>query len=216
MKSDIVDVDDAVHQLDGVERIVGAGVVDQRQAQAAFDRERQRFQDLRDDVLGRDEVDVVAAAGLQVEHHSRQLVGLDGVPLALPTGLVVLAEDAAQVAPAEEDGSGAAPAAQAVFFAEVREVAGYDSVAAGLADREPVGQAVDVAVARAERTIGQLGERLFGPASELARLMQAEIGRLELPPHELTLGCCGCHLFHFTPSLQAGRKPEAGLGHLNT
>src|SRR5262249_44902988 len=65
-----------VHQtfqdLEPVQAVVGTRVVDQRQAQAAGDGVRQSLDDLRGDVLGGDEVDVVAAHLLEAEHHAGQ------------------------------------------------------------------------------------------------------------------------------------------------
>jgi hypothetical protein len=109
-----VDVDDPLHQAEAVERVVGARVVDDRQLEAAVEGERQRFKDLRNDVLGRDPVDVVAADHLKLEHHPGEPLGSDDLPPHLPRDVVVLAEDAAEVASREEDRSGAAPAAEAI------------------------------------------------------------------------------------------------------
>ena len=75
-------------------------------------------------MLGRDEVDVVATALLKIEHHAGEFGGRRGRALQLPTDVKVLAEDAAQVAAGKEDRAGALPAAQAVFFAEVRDFLG--------------------------------------------------------------------------------------------
>jgi hypothetical protein len=56
-----VDVDDPLHQAEAVERVVGARVVDDRQLEAAVEGDRQRLEDLRNDVLRGHPVDVVAA-----------------------------------------------------------------------------------------------------------------------------------------------------------
>src|SRR5215472_10151961 len=63
-----VDVHHPVHPANTFETVVGGGVVNQGQAQTALDRDCKRFQDLRHDMLGRNEVDVVAANSLQIEH----------------------------------------------------------------------------------------------------------------------------------------------------
>ncbi len=63
-----VDVDDAVQKPETLEAVVEAGVVDEGNLEPSLDREGQSFQDLRHHVLGRDEVDVVAAFALQIEH----------------------------------------------------------------------------------------------------------------------------------------------------
>src|SRR5215218_7963929 len=111
---------------------------------------------LRDDMLGRDPVDVVAADRLQLEHHLSEPLGRDELALHLPRDVVVLAEDAAEVAPGEEDRPRAAPAAKAVLLAEVREVGG------------DVGPAVDLAAARADdAALTEQLVRLGRPALEL-------------------------------------------------
>jgi hypothetical protein len=51
--------------------IVSAGVVDERQPQPVCCRNHERFQDLRDDVTWRHDVDVVAAPGTLVESSNR-------------------------------------------------------------------------------------------------------------------------------------------------
>jgi hypothetical protein len=106
-----VDVDDALHQREALRAVVGARVVDDREPQAALDGVRERLEDLPHNVLRRHPVDVVAPGRLQLEHHVREPLG--GHPLALqpPRDVVVLAEDAAQVAAAEEDRPRSTPAA---------------------------------------------------------------------------------------------------------
>ena len=74
-------------------------------------------------MLGRNPVDVVAAARLQLEHDGGQLARSHLAPGTFLAGLPVLAEDAAEVAPAEEDVARAVPAAQAILLAEVGEPA---------------------------------------------------------------------------------------------
>jgi hypothetical protein len=98
-----VDVDDAVHELQAIQAVVGAGVVDDRQPQPAGDGQREGFQDLGDDVLGGDPVDVVTAPGLEGQHHLGQPRRGHPLPLDLPGDVVVLAEHTAQVAAGEED-----------------------------------------------------------------------------------------------------------------
>jgi len=94
-----VEVDDAVEQGECLEAVVAAGVLDERQAQAAARGDGDGREDLRHDVAGRHEVDVVAAHGLELEHHLRELGGADRAPRPLLADVPVLAEDAAQVAP---------------------------------------------------------------------------------------------------------------------
>src|SRR5687767_15220384 len=105
----------------------------------------------------------MAAPVLELEHHRRDGLGrVSARPMhfaaARPDCLadvVVLAEDAAQVAVPEEDGAGAPPTAEAVFFAEMGEVGGDDGVPAGLAGGPLVLQPVDPAVAGAGPALGQ-------------------------------------------------------------
>ena len=81
---------------------------------------------------------------------------------------MVLAEDAAEVAAGEEDRPRAAPAAEAVLLAEVREVGGDHRVPPDRAETGDVGSTVDLAAARADEAA--LAEQLVGldrPALEL-------------------------------------------------
>jgi hypothetical protein len=110
----------------------------------------QRFEDLRHDVLRRDEVNVVAADLLQIEHDLRKLGRADFRAFAELAGLEVLAEDAAQIAPAEKDRARAIPAAQTIFFTEMRKRAGYARKPPALADSNFIVVAVDLAVTRAD------------------------------------------------------------------
>ncbi len=98
-----VDVHNAVHPLDTFEAVVRRCVVHERQAQSAVHRDHKRFQNLRNDVLGGDEIDVVAAGLLQVEHDSREFSRRHFCAFTELTRLEILAEHAAQVAPAEKD-----------------------------------------------------------------------------------------------------------------
>jgi hypothetical protein len=91
-------------------------------------------------VLGCDEVDVVATARLQLEHHPREVPGPDVLAFAELARLEVLAEDAAQVAPREEDRARASPAAQDILLPEVGEVRRDARVASRFADGEAPGE----------------------------------------------------------------------------
>src|SRR3990172_4888012 len=77
-------------------------------------------------------------------------------------------EDAAEVAPGEEDRPRAVPPPEAVLLTEVGEVARHARVAAGLADRGLPLEPVDPAVPRAGDAGGEAGDRFFGPPAELA------------------------------------------------
>jgi hypothetical protein len=170
-----VDVHDAVEEGQAVERIVPTRVVDDGEAEPPLDRHRQGLEHLGHHVFGRDEVDVVAAQPLQVQHEGGNDVGRRG-PGARPrpeplADIEVLAEDAAQVAVAEEDRARAVPAAQARLFSEVREGAGDHRVAAGLAGGPPVPEPVDVAIAR---TGPAARERVDGTPGAVAQLAAGE------------------------------------------
>ena len=93
--------------------------------------------------------------------------------------VVVLAEDTAQVAVAEEDGSGTVPPAQAVLLTEVREGARHDRVPSGLAGRPCVSQTIHTAVTRTEPAIGERGNGACGAVTQLAAA-KSQICRLKL------------------------------------
>ena len=116
-----VDVDEPIHQFNGMERIVRTGVVDQGQAQTTLNGQRQGLENLGHYVLGGDEVDIMAALFLEPQHHGGQVFGTRALAAALPTDVVVLAENAAQVTPGKENRARTVPAAQAVLLAEVRK-----------------------------------------------------------------------------------------------
>ena len=110
-------------------------------------------------MLGRHEVDVVAAVVLQAEHHAGELVRGELVgPSGRLRGLPVLAEHAAEVAEAEEDRPAAAVAAQHVLLPEVGKRGGDHRVAPGVAHPSLVGEPVHATVAGARSTVPQLGE----------------------------------------------------------
>jgi len=62
----------------------------------------------------------------------------------------VLAEHAAQIAPTEKDRARAIPAAQTIFFTEMRKRAGYACESPAFADSNFIVVAVDLAVTRAD------------------------------------------------------------------
>jgi hypothetical protein len=175
-----VDVDHPVEEPKRLQAVVAAGVVDQRKAQAFGRRDEYGFENLRDDVARRDEVHVVTALLLELQHHRRELVRLHLAPDALLADLPVLTEDAAQVAPAEEDRARAAPAADRILLAVVRTEAVHHRAAPGPAHGPLFGlEPIHVAVARTEITVGEVFAREARPFGELPRAMQSEIRRLE-------------------------------------
>src|SRR2546430_7949943 len=118
--------------------------------QATLHRDHERFQDLRHDVLGRHEVDVVAAGVLQIEHDFCELTGTYLGAFAELARLEILTENAAQIAPAEKDRARSVPAAQAVFFAKMRKRAGYNRQPATIANADPIVKPVNLSLQRAD------------------------------------------------------------------
>jgi hypothetical protein len=80
----------------------------------------------------------MATLGLKFQHHGGKLARGRWGTAHLPTNVKVLAENATQVAARKENCARAFPAAQAVFLAMMRKVAGDDSMTARLADCELV------------------------------------------------------------------------------
>ena len=132
-------------------------------------------------MAGRDEVNVVAAQFLQAEHLVGQLFGGDGLAVALPTDVEVLAKDAAEVALAEEDGARARPAPQAILFAVVgkgtADKGQPPSAAVGLRTvcLTPVGMALPWTA----HAIDQGIDSLAGSVSKIAAVVQFQVGRPE-------------------------------------
>ena len=149
-----VDVNYAVQVKKRFERIVPGGVIHEGQMQTAFDGDHERFQDLRHHVRGGDEVDVMTSHFLQGEHHPCQSCRPGLGKVAALADVVILAEDAAQVALGEEDRSAAAPAAQWIFLAVVGEEAAHARISADLAGARLPGETVCAAGARAHTAIG--------------------------------------------------------------
>ncbi len=124
-----VDIDDSVEQTQDLDRIVGVGVVDDRNREPARCGDRQRPNQLRHLVRWRDPVDVVAATVLKIDEDRRQLLVRDRSTDKRPRSLrdvVVLAEGAAQVAVGEEDGARAAAAGNHRFLTVVGVPGGDD------------------------------------------------------------------------------------------
>ena len=98
-----VNVDDAVEQGERLQAIVAAGVVDERQAQSLLRRDVYGGEDLPHHVARRNKIDVVAAKHLQSQHHLGEVLIAHLLAFTLPADLPVLAKDAAQIAPREEN-----------------------------------------------------------------------------------------------------------------
>jgi len=124
-----------------------------------------------------DEIDVVAASGLQIQHHGRQFLGGRFAPCPLLADVPVLAELAAQIAAAEENRARAAPAAQHVFFAVDRSCGG---TLADPAYRTLNGsETINAAIARAEVAVLQMPAGNTDALLQLTAFKQSQISGLK-------------------------------------
>jgi len=101
-------------------------------------------------MLRGNEVDVVTAQLLELEHEAGQLFGSYLPATPLPRDVVILTEDTPQIAMRKEDGPRAPHATEAVFLAMMGEGTRDASPATRLADRPLVGQPIDVAIPRTD------------------------------------------------------------------
>ena len=123
----------------------------------------------------------MAAAHLELQGHLRQ--ALDGNLVVLLNRVVladleVLAVDAAQIAVAEEDVSGALRPGQAGLLAEVGRVGRDDWIGAGGAGSEHTRQAVVPAVPRTDRAGREQRVELLDSLFELSGLQESHIAGL--------------------------------------
>ena len=111
--------------------VVCAGVIDERQFESLWDREEQRFQDLRDNMLRGHEIDVVAPALLELQHAASEFFGAQAriTHRRTLTDVEVLAENTFEVAVSEKDGARATISSEAVLFTKVGEGTGDNSLA---------------------------------------------------------------------------------------
>ena len=147
-----------VEQFQRLQRVKGRCVVDDRQPEPQVFRVQYGQYDLRHHVLRRDQVDIVHLAHiLQLDIPSGQLLRRGVEAVALVRNVVVLAEDAAEVAAREEDGARAIVALDARLLAEV----GGDDVDRGGAGADEAEArrlpAVDAAASRAEVAVPEVG-----------------------------------------------------------
>ena len=98
-----VDIYETVEEVKHIERIVAAGVVDERDGEAALSREQKGLDEHGDDMRGRNPVDVVRAGTLQAQHHIGQFGRGHRLAVALLADGPVLAEHAVEIASREED-----------------------------------------------------------------------------------------------------------------
>ena len=166
---------------EGLDRIVRVGVIHERHAQAERNRETQRLGYLRHEVGRRYQIDVVAVFPvLQPEHHTRELFSA-GLPrcerLRVLAYLVVLAEDAAQVAVGEEYRAAAAAARHRRLLAPMRARRRDDRLARRPAVPQFPLHAVDATPSRTDIARHKpLNERARATV-KLARAVKSEVGR---------------------------------------
>ena len=163
-----VNIHHPVQEPQGLHGIVAPGVVDQGNVEAAGDGRRQRRQDLVDLVAGGDEIDIVAAPLLEIEHHGGQILDADLLAFPPVADLVVLAKNAVQVAVGEKDGAGPLAAHQGVFLAEMGPIRRHHGLIPGAAQPQlpvmPVHQAVPgTEIALAQNLISRINLRLEQP-----------------------------------------------------
>src|SRR6516225_7342571 len=77
-----------------------------------------------------------------MNHQSCQIPGVQFSAVTDLADLKILAEDAAQIAPGEEDRSRALPAAKHILLAEMRKSARHSRMPADFADAELIGSPV--------------------------------------------------------------------------
>lgn len=94
-----------------------------------------------------DEIDVMAATGLQGQHHISQVVWGYQLAMTQMTNVVILTKKAPQVAMGKKNGSRATTSHQGRFFPEMRAEAGYHRLSAGLAKTSFTGQSIHLASA---------------------------------------------------------------------
>src|SRR5208283_1897219 len=163
-----VDVDDAIEQSERFEAVVSASVVYKRKPQPTLRRNGYGCENLRHYMARGDQIDVMAAEGLQSQHHLSEFLIARLLALALPGNLPVLAVDAAQVASRKENRARTTPAAQTILFAVVWTGRIDDRSFTGAADRavnRPY--SIDAAIAGAEIAIFHM---VTGSASAVGQL----------------------------------------------
>lgn len=98
-----VDIHDAVEEAQGLARLIPARVVHDREREPLRGRQRERLEDLGEEVRRGDEVEVVAAPPLERQEYAGERIRLDRGPGAPLAEFVVLAVGASERASAEKD-----------------------------------------------------------------------------------------------------------------
>src|SRR5579859_1159826 len=111
-----IDIDHAIQEFERLQIFITGTVVDNGEAQAFATRDNKGGQDLWDKMSWGDQIQIVAALFLQIEHHICQSLGSDAMPQAPLAEGEVLAVGAAGLAVAKEDRACAASAANRWFL----------------------------------------------------------------------------------------------------
>ncbi len=170
----------AIEQFQGSQRVVAARIVHQGQTQAGLGGDEHPGDNLGYNVGGRDEIDIVAAHFLELQHHGRQLLRLYLASLPQLTDLIVLTVLAFEVAVGKKDRTRSSPPYQRRFLSKMRVATGNHRPVSCLAPCSFAAlSAVDAAlpgadVARFQAFVGQLR-----PAGQFARPKQGQVGRFE-------------------------------------
>src|SRR5204862_591924 len=146
---------------------VSVGVINDRQAETLFRGDQNSARHLWREVCGRNKVDVVTAARLQLEHHLSQAFVRNFVLNLLFVrlrDLIVLAIDAAQIAVTEKDVAGAARTYQRRLFAKMRGVRRDNRQATRVTSRDFIPQTIVETVARTDRAAREQSFQRFDTA----------------------------------------------------
>jgi hypothetical protein len=159
-------------------RVIPGRIVDDGQAQTARNSDRQRFEDLRNHVGWRHQIEIMAPIALDVEKYVRQVRSINRLPLDELADVIVLAVDATQVATAEEHRPGAAPAAQHIFLAEMRTGRRNNRLPSDAALSRLAVQPISATCQRAERACRQPLMRDGGTFVQHSLIVEIQVRRI--------------------------------------
>jgi hypothetical protein len=198
-----IDIDHAVEQRERLGTVVAARVVDERQSKAALRSDHERLEDLSHHVTGCHQIDVVTAPLLELQHRVGKLVRTYFVALSQLGDVVVLAEDAAQIAPGKEDRAGPSRPAERPFLAVVRAKARDHGSNAGAADRPFYPEvSVDAAVPRAEIAAREMGSGTLRPSGQFARSKKGQVDGLDVGLDGRGVRQSRCGATHGSPRIE--------------
>jgi hypothetical protein len=129
-------------------------------------------------VGGGDEVDVVTAGFLKLEHHIRKIFIPDCFAPSFMCDGPVLAEDAPKIAVGKKDGSRAVLPYQGQFFAEMRVRAEDDRLGRRTAETRLVVEAVHAALSGAKAAFSEDAIRFLDPLFQPAFSFKFGVARL--------------------------------------